>query len=86
MPSSPQIHACVAVFSGTSRANSRLERWETVKKFAILDHDLTEDSHSVTTSLKVRRGVVAEKYAYLLDEMFADENDQPGAAKGSDAS
>ena len=68
------------------RANSRLERWETVKKFAILDHDLTEDSHSVTTSLKVRRGVVAEKYAYLLDEMFADENDQPGAAKGSDAS
>lgn len=68
------------------RANSRLERWEAVKKFAILDHDLTEDSHSVTTSLKVRRGVVAEKYAYLLDEMFADENDQPGAAKGSDAS
>ena len=40
----------------------------------------------MTTSLKVRRGVVAEKYAHLLDEMFADENDQPGAAGGSAAS
>ncbi|GAE68747.1 long-chain-fatty-acid-CoA ligase [Cutibacterium acnes JCM 18909] len=40
----------------------------------------------MTTSLKVRRGWWLKKYAYLLDEMFADENDQPGAAKGSDAS
>lgn len=68
------------------RANSRLERWETVKKFAILDHELTEDSHSVTTSLKVRRGVVAEKYSDIVDEMFADENEQSSVARGDDAS
>ncbi|MCP2377400.1 AMP-dependent synthetase/ligase [Cutibacterium modestum] len=80
----PRVRRSIQVY--VDRANSRLERWETVKKFAILDHDLTEDAHSMTTSLKVRRGVVAEKYSYLLDEMFADENDQPGAAQGSDAS
>ncbi|MDO4413086.1 long-chain fatty acid--CoA ligase [Cutibacterium sp.] len=68
------------------RANSRLERWETVKRFAILDHELTEDSRSVTTSLKVRRGVVAKKYAAVVNEMYADENGQPSAANGRDGS
>lgn len=66
------------------RANSRLERWETVKRFAILDHDLSDDEGAVTTSLKVRRGVVARKYADLVDELYADE--QTSSREGRSAS
>ena len=40
----------------------------------------------MTTSLKVRRGVVAEQYSDIVDEMFADENEQSSVARGDDAS
>lgn len=54
------------------RANERLERWETVKRFSILDNELTIDDGEVTPSLKVRRVAVEEKYADTIDEMYAD--------------
>ena len=37
------------------RANDKLERWETVKRFAILSSDLSVDQGEVTPSMKVRR-------------------------------
>jgi long-chain acyl-CoA synthetase len=38
--------------------NSRLNRWETIKKWEILDHDLTIESGELTPSMKVKRNVV----------------------------
>jgi long-chain acyl-CoA synthetase len=38
--------------------NSRLNRWETIKKWDILDHDLTIESGELTPSMKVKRNVV----------------------------
>jgi long-chain acyl-CoA synthetase len=38
--------------------NTRLNRWETVKKWEILDHDLTIESGELTPSMKVKRNVV----------------------------
>ena len=38
--------------------NARLNRWETIKKWEILDHDLTIESGELTPSLKVKRNVV----------------------------
>ena len=58
------------------RANARLERWETVKRFAILDHDLSQDTDAVTTSLKVRRGVVAQRYRDLIESLYEDGSAQ----------
>ena len=43
--------------------NSRLNRWETIKKWDILDHDLTIESGELTPSLKVKRNVVAQNNA-----------------------
>ncbi len=50
--------------------NGRLNRWETVKDFRILDHDLTVESGELTPSLKIKRRVVEAKYAALLDSMY----------------
>ena len=39
--------------------NSHLNRWETIKKWKLLDHDLTVESGELTPSMKVKRNVVA---------------------------
>ncbi|MFC4785030.1 AMP-dependent synthetase/ligase [Nocardioides sp. MAHUQ-72] len=51
--------------------NSRLNRWETIKDFRILDHDLSVEAGELTPSMKVKRKVVEAAYRPLLDEMYA---------------
>jgi len=50
--------------------NVRLERWETIKKFAILPQDLTVEEGDLTPSLKVKRRTVEQKYMDVLDGMY----------------
>ena len=49
---------------------ARLERWETVKRFAILDYDMSNNKDLVTTSLKVRRSVVAQQFRDLYESLY----------------
>jgi long-chain acyl-CoA synthetase len=53
------------------RANAKYAQVEQVKKFAILDHDLSQATGELTPTLKVKRSVVNEKYAELFDELYA---------------
>lgn len=50
--------------------NSQLNRWETIKKWALLDHDLTVESGELTPSMKVKRNVVEDNYAELIDGFY----------------
>ncbi|HEY5113887.1 MAG TPA: AMP-binding protein, partial [Nakamurella sp.] len=54
------------------RLNGQLERWETIKKFVILPHDLTVEDGELTPSMKVRRKVVEKKYMADLDTLYQD--------------
>jgi long-chain acyl-CoA synthetase len=54
------------------KLNTQLNRWETIKKFVILDHDLTVDSGELTPSLKVRRPVVEANYHEVLDALYPE--------------
>jgi long-chain acyl-CoA synthetase len=58
------------------RANSKLERWETVKKYAILDHELTVDSGEVTPNMKVRRANVVKDNQEIVDALFEPIEDE----------
>ncbi|WP_406286852.1 AMP-dependent synthetase/ligase [Embleya sp. NBC_00896] len=50
--------------------NTGLQRWQTVKKFAILPCDLSVEQGTLTPSLKVKRRVVEREYAAVLEEMY----------------
>jgi long-chain acyl-CoA synthetase len=50
--------------------NDGLNRWETIKKFTILDKDLTVEEGDLTPSMKLRRKAVTEKHRAELDAMY----------------
>ena len=68
--SSPEMHEVIS--KDVDEFNAKLNRWETIKKFAILDHDLTVESGELTPSLKLKRKVVEENYRDVLDGFYSD--------------
>ena len=68
LAASPVVHAYVQ--SSIDELNGRLNRWETIKHFRILDHDLSVESDELTPSLKVKRKTMEATYGSLLDSMY----------------
>jgi long-chain acyl-CoA synthetase len=62
------VHAVVA--AAVKELNATLNRWETIKDFRILDHDLTVEAGELTPSLKLKRRVVEVRYREVLDSMY----------------
>src|SRR3954453_11674838 len=65
----PQVRALIQ--GEVDKANAKLAQVEQVKKFVILDHDLSQETGELTPTLKVKRNVVNEKYANLFDELYS---------------
>ena len=53
-------------------ANKAVSQAEAIKKFVILDDDLTEAGGQLTPTLKVRRSVVEEQYAAQIEFLYGD--------------
>jgi long-chain acyl-CoA synthetase len=51
-------------------ANASYAQVEQVKKFFILEHDLSQETGELTPTLKVKRNVVQEKYAARFDALY----------------
>jgi long-chain acyl-CoA synthetase len=52
--------------------NQQLSNFERVKKIAVLDHELSLEAGQLTPSLKVKRRVVNEMYATLIESLYAE--------------
>ena len=50
--------------------NSHVGPVEQVKYFTVLEHDLAQETGELTPTLKVKRNVVAEKYAAEIDALY----------------
>ena len=67
---SPAVREMVAGY--VDELNAGLGRWETIKRFEILDHDLTVEDGELTPSLKLKRRVVERRYEAVLDTLYTD--------------
>jgi long-subunit acyl-CoA synthetase (AMP-forming) len=56
---------------GVDSVNSQLASFESIKKFRVLPVQFTIESGELTATMKVKRKVVAEKFAREIDELFA---------------
>jgi long-chain acyl-CoA synthetase len=65
----PAIHELIQ--REVEKVNANYAQVEQVKKFAILDHDLSQPTGELTPTLKVKRNVVNEKYADVFDALYA---------------
>jgi long-chain acyl-CoA synthetase len=64
--------ACQKMVQGyVEELNRRLNRWETIKKWELLDHDLSVESGELTPSMKVKRNVVEQNYAGVIDGFYS---------------
>jgi long-chain acyl-CoA synthetase len=65
----PAIHELIQ--QEIDRVNAKYAQVEQVKKFVILDHDLSQATGELTPTLKVKRNVVNERYAEMFDALYA---------------
>ncbi len=64
----PEVRTMVADY--VEELNLRLNRWETIKKWILLDHDLTVESGELTPSMKVKRKVVESNYREQIAALY----------------
>jgi len=62
-----------------AQVNSKLAQYETIKKFALLDHDFTFDGGQLTYTLKLKRRVIAERYAAIIADLYAEASPRADA-------
>ncbi len=60
-----------AVAGYVEELNKHLNRWEQVKRFAIIDRELTVESGDLTPSLKLKRKVVVDNFHDRIDALYA---------------
>lgn len=58
------------VQSEVDRINTELARYESIRKFAVLPHDFTTESGELTPTQKVKRKVVNERHAAVIEDIY----------------
>jgi long-chain acyl-CoA synthetase len=52
------------------RANAKVSRAESIRKFVVLPHDLTEASGHLTPKLSIKRNVILKDFAEVIEGMY----------------
>jgi len=68
LASRPQVKQLIQTAVDT--LNSELARYETIKKFHLLDHDFTIESGELTPKMSIKRKVVETNYKDILDAFY----------------
>ncbi|MFI2760683.1 AMP-dependent synthetase/ligase [Streptomyces echinatus] len=70
----PETRRLVAGY--VDQVNEGLQRWQTIKKFAVLTRDFDLAHGEVTPSLKVKRPVIQQAYAELIESLYEATREQ----------
>ncbi|MBF6193920.1 long-chain fatty acid--CoA ligase [Nocardia implantans] len=63
-----RTHEVIAGY--VDRLNTQLDRWEQIKRFDIIDHELSVEAGDLTPSMKLRRKIVVENLADSIDALY----------------
>lgn len=64
----PEIHAFI--FGRIELLQAQFTSYEKIKRFALLPHPFTLESGELTNTLKIRRKVILERYADIIDGLY----------------
>jgi long-chain acyl-CoA synthetase len=64
----PEIQKLIE--SEVAAVNQQLASWESIKYVRILPNDFSPETGELTPSLKVKRKVVASRYADVIESMY----------------
>jgi long-chain acyl-CoA synthetase len=56
--------------NGVDAVNGKLAKFETIKKYAILPREFSQEEGEITPTLKLKRRVIAERYRDLLESLY----------------
>jgi long-chain acyl-CoA synthetase len=65
----PWVHDLIG--REVAQVNAKLAQYETIKRFALLDDDFTFDGGQLTYTLKLKRRVIDERYAKIIEGLYA---------------
>ena len=64
----PQVVAQIQ--NEIDKVNEKLDDFETIKKFKILNRRLSEEAGEITPSAKIKTKVVMERYADIIESLY----------------
>lgn len=65
----PWVHRLIE--GEIARLTGKLAQYETIKRFAVLDHDFTFDRGELTYTLKLKRRVIEQRYAEIIEDLYS---------------
>ncbi|MGO8915367.1 MAG: AMP-dependent synthetase/ligase [Stellaceae bacterium] len=71
-----------AIQDEVARANERLSRVEQIRRWRLMDTDWLADSEELTPTMKLKRRQIAEKYARVIEALYAEFGASSGADPG----
>lgn len=66
-----QPEVLAEIQAAIDRVNKTVSKAESIRKFIVIDRELTEDSGHLTPSLKIKREAVMRDYLPLVDDLYA---------------
>jgi long-chain acyl-CoA synthetase len=64
----PEIETVIQ--SGVDAVNKKLAKFETIKRFAILPREFSQEQGEITPTLKVKRRIIIERYRDLIESLY----------------
>ncbi len=61
------------IWKAIEEANGNFAKIEQVKKFTILEHDLSQDEGEITPTMKVKRNVVYENHRERFEALYEED-------------
>ena len=71
-PANLEAEIKASIMAHVDQINEKFARVEQVKKIKILPADLSQEGGELTPTLKVKRNVVADKYAADIESLYTD--------------